>query len=295
MVLNLSELNRYFFSISDLFAAKQTSNGRTRFVMQNPRSTDAFLFFAKTTGVYYQPGEQPLYVPQGALLYLPKNSRYISENSPAPGCRVQENILFEFTLNKLDVKRDSNAKNKFVCSSEPGERISFSDKLTIVGTQKSEQYKQLIYALLDIFKENPSPLSIYSAAYNFFNTISDNCRIEETGCTDMSIIRKSIKELEEYSDKAKSIGEISKEYNVSIGHYERLFREYSGISPIEYRNTHRINVIKMFLQNTETTLDEIAKNMGYCDSGYLCRFFKNKTGMTPKEYRKAYIAQIGNK
>ena len=48
----------------------------------------------------------------------------------------------------------------------------------------------------------------------------------------------------------------------------------------------------MYLQNTELTLDEICEKIGYCDSGYLCRIFKKKTGMSPKEYRRLYISQI---
>lgn len=39
------------------------------------------------------------------------------------------------------------------------------------------------------------------------------------------------------------------------------------------------------------TLEEIAEKNGYCDSGYLCRFFRKETGMTPKEYRKLYIME----
>lgn len=291
MQISFSELDQYFFTISDFFVTKQTGRGSTRFTMQNPRHTDAFLYFAKTTGVCYQRGEQPLYVPQGSLLYLPKNSRYVWENSPAPGYKIQENILFEFTLNKIDVERDKSEKNKFMCSDSVGERISFSDKVCIVSAHRPAQYKQLIYTMLDVFKGNSSPLPIYSAAFDFFNVVSSNCRIEENSGADVSIIRKSIKDLEEYSTASKSIKEIANECNVSIGYYERLFRNYSGISPMEYRNIHRINMIKMFLQNTETTLDEIAEKMGYCDSGYLCRIFKNKTGMTPKEYRKIYISQ----
>lgn len=38
----------------------------------------------------------------------------------------------------------------------------------------------------------------------------------------------------------------------------------------------------MYLQTLEITLEEIAEQIGFCDSGYLCRFFKQKTEMTPK-------------
>ena len=46
----------------------------------------------------------------------------------------------------------------------------------------------------------------------------------------------------------------------------------------------------MLLQDKNTTLEEIAEKMGYCDSAYLCRIFKKKAGMTPGEYRRIFLA-----
>ena len=79
--------------------------------------------------------------------------------------------------------------------------------------------------------------------------------------------------------------------NISIGYYEKLFRSFAGVPPTKYRNIHRINSIKTLLHDDRITLNTISEKMGFCDSGYLCRFFKQKTGMTPNEYRRIYLAQ----
>ena len=102
MLLDFSELSNHFFSISDIFAVTQVNRGKTRFTMSEPRPTDALLFFASTTGVCYQQNAEPLYIPQGALVYIPKSCRYIWENEAAPNSSMQKNILFEFTLKSTE-------------------------------------------------------------------------------------------------------------------------------------------------------------------------------------------------
>ncbi len=100
-----------------------------------------------------------------------------------------------------------------------------------------------------------------------------------------------MKYLEQNFSEDKIIAQIAKKCNISVSYYEKLFHEFVGVSPVEYRNIQKINQIKMLLQKNELTLDEIAEKIGCCDSGYLCRFFRKKTGMTSKEYRKIYVAQ----
>ena len=91
--------------------------------------------------------------------------------------------------------------------------------------------------------------------------------------------------------QALSIKEIADICNISVSYFERVFHSYAGVSPGQYRTLHRINYIKMYLQNKNMSLEEISEKMGYYDSGYLCRIFKKKTGMTPREYRQIYFAQ----
>lgn len=294
MFISFSELNNHFFTISDFYLETQYANGKSRFVMQEPRSTDAFLFFENTLGVCYQKNSNPLYVPQGSLVYIPKNSCYVWENEPSKGISVQKNLLFEFTLHSANISHLSitSKKSTYQCECEKKERIFFSDKVCIVNPAFSI-YKHLLYSMLEMFHSNQI-LPLYCCAYNFFSELSNMCDFSANLKDSRSIAKESIKYLEDISSKQKSIKEIADTLNISLSHYERIFHEYSGISPMEYRNIHKINLIKMFLQNHTLTLDEIAEKLCYCDSGYLCRIFKSKTKMTPKEYRKIYKSQVHN-
>lgn len=293
MLIDISELNSLFFDITNIFPVRQKMDGKTSFTMREPRPSDALLLFANTTGICYQKDMPPIYIPHGALVYMPQYSHYIWENSPAENSAVQENLLFEFTLRYVDTQRGAMPKREIIRAPKYGERIALGNRVAIVTTRYSTLYKKLFDSLIEAFNmPQYSPLSVYRAAYEIFDTLSSNCRIEQGNSSDIRIIRNSIKSLEEDGAVVKTIREIASECNISIGYYERLFRSYAGISPSEYRNIHRINRIKMLLHEEGITLDAISEKMGYCDSGYLCRFFKKITGMTPKEYKKIYLMQM---
>ena len=290
MQLEFSELSNYYFDISNIFPVEQISGGKTKFIMQKPRPTDALLLFADTIGICYQNNASPLYIPQGSLVYMPKNSNYIWENSPAPNCTVQKNLLFEFSLNHVTTY--TGIKQEICRIAPPGESITLGNRVYIVTTRHAALYERLFMKLIAAFSHSPFvPLPVFCAAYDILNTVSDNCRIEKNSCSDVRIIKNSIKYLED-SSCCKSIQQIAGECNISIGYYERLFYNYAGMTPTEYRSMYRINHIKELLQAENTTLEEIAEKAGYCDSGYLCRIFKKKTGMTPNEYRRMFLAQI---
>lgn len=66
----------------------------------------------------------------------------------------------------------------------------------------------------------------------------------------------------------------------------RTFREISGISPIQYLISYRLEKACSLLSQTAQPVTEIALDCGFENISYFIRKFKEAKGCTPKEYRR---------
>lgn len=70
--------------------------------------------------------------------------------------------------------------------------------------------------------------------------------------------------------------------------FERRFRRATGMSPLEYVQTLRLEEAKQQLETTQLPVDAIAGECGYEDAGYFSRLFARKVGLTPAQYRRRF-------
>ncbi|WP_026958733.1 helix-turn-helix domain-containing protein [Aliagarivorans taiwanensis] len=79
---------------------------------------------------------------------------------------------------------------------------------------------------------------------------------------------------------------VAEHFNISANHLSRLFRKEGYMRFADYVAWVRLERAKFLLRRYNFRLDEIALRCGYRDTNYFCRVFKNKTGLTPSEYRR---------
>ncbi|GAE05562.1 transcriptional regulator, AraC family [Paenibacillus sp. JCM 10914] len=68
----------------------------------------------------------------------------------------------------------------------------------------------------------------------------------------------------------------------------RCLKQYSGMSPLQYRHHLQVDRAKRLLSHTELPLSKIGEQCGFHDNNYFIRLFKRLTSFTPGEYRKRY-------
>ena len=73
---------------------------------------------------------------------------------------------------------------------------------------------------------------------------------------------------------------------VSEGYFRKLFREYSGENPIEFRQKHRIEKAKQLLLLDTHSIGEIAEELNFSDIYHFSKTFKKITGLSPQNYIK---------
>ena len=65
--------------------------------------------------------------------------------------------------------------------------------------------------------------------------------------------------------------------------FRRLFGEWAGMSPIEYRNELRLKNARTLLQSGEYNVTEAAVGSGFSNLSFFIRLYKKKYGHTPKK------------
>ena len=90
-------------------------------------------------------------------------------------------------------------------------------------------------------------------------------------------------ELAENWQKNEPVSYYAELCNMSEANLRRLFREYTGMSPIEYRNDLRLKSARGKLQSGEYNVSETAELCGFQNLSFFIRLYKKKFGTTPKK------------
>ncbi|MFR4122208.1 MAG: helix-turn-helix transcriptional regulator [Clostridium sp.] len=72
----------------------------------------------------------------------------------------------------------------------------------------------------------------------------------------------------------------------------RIFMEHENTSPKQYLLKHRLQMAAQLLCSSSCTITEAALSCGFRDAPSFCNYFRQGTGYTPKEFRKAYSGTI---
>lgn len=101
------------------------------------------------------------------------------------------------------------------------------------------------------------------------------------------IIREGAEALRAAWNRNEPIARYAALCGISETYFYRCFREWSGKSPIEYRNALRLSNAEAMLRHTDMQISEIAGVVGFDDPFYFSRIFTGHFGLSPKAYRKA--------
>jgi len=70
--------------------------------------------------------------------------------------------------------------------------------------------------------------------------------------------------------------------------FKRRFQSATGMSPLEYVHTLRLEEAKQMLEAGDNPIEAIANEVGYEDAGFFSRLFRRKVNLSPAQYRKRF-------
>lgn len=98
---------------------------------------------------------------------------------------------------------------------------------------------------------------------------------------------KVVEYIQEHYKEKIVLEDIAKEFNYSVGHLCRKFKEEIGDSVVNYIIKYRISTaMKLLFERQELSIEEIALDVGFNDVQFFDKTFKKLVGMTPGKYRK---------
>ncbi len=74
---------------------------------------------------------------------------------------------------------------------------------------------------------------------------------------------------------------------MSAKYMSSVVKEVTGKTPTEWINEYTLTESKIMLKNSENSIQSISYDLGFATPSHFGKFFKERTGMTPKEFRKA--------
>lgn len=84
-----------------------------------------------------------------------------------------------------------------------------------------------------------------------------------------------------------NLNKLAERYGYTPSYLHRTFKKELGVSPLQYMTSIRINQAKkLLLELPGADIKEIALKIGYDDSRYFSRVFKNEVGISPSQWQK---------
>ena len=255
------------FSVTGIFIMKQYWREGQIFETDGPRPRSALLFLSGASAEYTFENGERLVAERGSLVAIPEGARYSTRFFGIESHPVS--ILVEFSLS-LD--------GPFTIV----DRVSVL-KENIYGTAIAEAIEKMAedYSM----PERPY-LEIRALFFRLFSLLSERAKRKNIVGSRFATIEWGIRYLETDESQALSIDEIASRCFVTPAYFRRLFREYAGASPIEYRTQRRMERAIELLLYSPLSVEEISDTLGYDTPSYFCRVFKKSCAVAPSTYRK---------
>ena len=111
------------------------------------------------------------------------------------------------------------------------------------------------------------------------NTQSHEQRIDQR-------IRNSMQFMHDHLEHIINLDRLAEWVDLSVSRFAHLFREQTGLTPMQYLESVRIQRACSELVMSSKPIAEIGEDVGIQDPAYFTRIFRRQTGMTPRAYRK---------
>lgn len=221
-------------------------------------------------------------IPQdGDILYTPKGYRYRKSVINTKNPMLNSNRSHEYITNIVVKFQLNNSKGDELCLSE--------EMMIFYNLQRIHRCQYLIHQLCNLYLNSRySQMMFKSRLYELINLLLEHQdSTSERNHENQAIIQPAINYITNNISDHISIDELAGLCRMSEVTFRRHFLRVTGMSPSNYWMRVRIEKAEQLLTGADVRISDIADALGFYDSTYFCKKFRQFTGMTPKEYRNS--------
>jgi two-component system response regulator YesN len=86
-----------------------------------------------------------------------------------------------------------------------------------------------------------------------------------------------------------SLVRLAEQVYLNPSYLSRLFKQVTGVNLSDFIESSRVKCAKELLEKDGIRVNDIARRVGYDTAASFTRFFRKSTGVSPQEYRDAYL------
>lgn len=169
-------------------------------------------------------------------------------------------------------------------------QYGIQDDMHIIRTGTKISYADLFKNIIDEIQQRKSGYEYMAETYfrQLLIQLSRDCREKQSESN--NYIQSEVEAAQHYFNEHYSedinIDEYAASRGMSISWFIRNFKSYTGITPLQYILSRRIDNAQILLESTDYTINEISNIVGYDNQLYFSRLFRKQKGVSPSEYRK---------
>ncbi len=261
---SVDELMNQSFNVIFINALKQHWHTTKCFqCIGAPKKQNLFLFLNGCKITYTDKTNRTFVAGDGDIVYTPIGSEY----------RAQLSDFKDRTSHTIGIN--------FFIYDEKGEEVILSDDIQIFHSSQSQTLPLLFQKALNNDIANP-------LTHIRILLMEILCALSTQGAKQFipDSIAKSVKYLNEHIEQNPAISRLAELCGISEVYFRKQFREYLGVSPLEYRNALRLERARTYLEYGEISVQEISDMLGYSTVSHFIKEFKNRYGCSPLKYRK---------
>jgi AraC-like DNA-binding protein len=165
--------------------------------------------------------------------------------------------------------------------------LQYSNQEYILDCIETSYYQDRVYSILDISNNKLSSLlKINGIMYDIIGNLLEESGANFTEDYDVSIPSQAIRYMDLHYYDDIQISDVADYLGVHANYLTNIFKKKYHITPKQYLSDLKIRKAKKMLLETDYPIYIIASSVGYSDPLAFSKYFKQKTNLSPKEFRE---------